>query len=274
MVQALVARRTRDRSCPNRAIPAVLDEDDIASMSASLRRLMSFAAGCLVLTFAGVAVAASTDPQINIDPIDQAWADSIVLTPADVGKSWSADPASDGGSTSDDSSSDSTWCPEGTPDQSDLIATGGVSSSFKRADSSVSSIAIVWQTWDQAQADWDRTLAVMPAQLKCLTAIFKGSTTGIKAVVTAKGPLAFPAVAPRTTAYRIRVVFHSTGRAKKKRKQFTATLDTVVLGNGRASAWIFLDWFNSKPLTGAYERSLAEKMAARMATDPAATPAP
>jgi hypothetical protein len=239
------------------------------------RRLVLLPVVLVVLALAGVAAAADpTNPQISINPIDQSWAESMVLAPADLGRGWVADPSSEGDSSS--SGDESTWCPEGTPNQSDLTTTGGGSSpDFTRGDSSwASSVAIVWQTADQAQSDWDRTLNVMPAFLKCLGGLFSGTAPGVKITVASKGAIPFAAVAPRTSAFRVKLAVKPTRRVKKKRKPLFANYDMVLLGNGRASAWLFLVWFNGKPLSAAYERSLAEKMAARMTTDPAATPAP
>jgi hypothetical protein len=235
-------------------------------------RVHSVAAAALVLfVWAGIAVAAPTDPQIAIDPVDQAWANSIVVTGADLGKSWIAQPPSGGGSGTDDGSA---WCPDGIPDMSDLIVTGGGSSpDFKRRrddTSSVSSYAYVFQTQDQAQADWDRTLATTPAFLDCFAGLFKMSVAGVKFDATPKGAVAFPTIAPRTAVYRIKIVMTSSKRVKRKikRSNETSYIDFVSLGNGRAYSVLFVSWFRSKPLPAGFERSLAEKVASRMATDP------
>ncbi len=244
-----------------------------------MRRLVLLLLASIVLALTGVAGAASTDPQIRIEPVDQAWANSIVLVPADLGKGWKAEPMDERAPSSDDSSDDSTWCAEGIPNRSDLIATGGASSpDFTRSDnSSVSSYSIVWQTPEQAQAEWDRTVTRMPAFINCLAAVFNGGPRAAKLVVTAKGSLAFPAVTSRTAAYRIKIAYEQTVRVKKKRKQKRspfANFDYILFGNGRASVTLIVLSFNPKPLSASYERSLAEKMAARIATDPAATPEP
>ena len=244
-------------------------------MHRAARRLVPLIVVLAVLVVVGVAAAASTDPQISIDPKDQAWADSIVLTPHDLGKGWVADPADTGDASGDElSSDDSTWCPEGVPNESDLTITGGSASpDFTRKDStSVSSFAYVWQTSEQAQSDWDRTLAVMPAEIDCLADLFDTApTSAVKATITAKGTLPFPAVAPRTSAYRIRIVFTSTARVKKsKAPPLVARFDLVLLGNGRSSAWLLVDSFGGK-VTPAFERSLAGKLASRMTVDPAAS---
>jgi hypothetical protein len=162
-------------------------------MSRSVRRLIPFAAVLVVLVAAGIAVATSTDPQVRIDPVDQAWADSIVLTAADLGKGWKID-RTGGVAGGDESSGDSTWCPEGTPSEPDLTITGGSASpDFKRKDdSSVSTYAFVWQTAEQAQADWERTQATMPALVDCFASFFETvSTHAVTATVTYKGSSRF-----------------------------------------------------------------------------------
>jgi hypothetical protein len=239
----------------------------------SARRLVLVPVALIVLALAGVAAAAApTDPQRTINPTDQAWADSIVLARADLGKGWMIDPTSEGNSSDESSES---WCPAGTPDQSDLTMTGnGASLDYTRTDSSyASSLAVVWRTGDEAQADWDRTAAAMPAFLECLGRLFSEAPAGLKVSVTSKAALPFAAVASRTAAYRIKLLIKSTRGPKKKRKKLVANYDMVLFGNGRVSAWLFFVWFNGRPLSAAYEKSLADKMAARMATDPA-PPAP
>lgn len=243
-----------------------------------MRRLVLLPFALIVLVLAGVAAAASGDPQIRTDPLDQAWAQSIVLVPTDLGTGWVAGPVQEPGQQSDDSSNDS-WCAEGIPNRSDLTVTGGAfSPDFTSSnDSSVSSYSMIWQTAEQAQADWDRTITRMPAFINCLAAFFNGGPKAVKIVVTGKGALAFPAVTSRSAAYRIKVAIETTVRVKKKRKKKLlpfANFDYVLFGNGRASATMILLSFNPKPLSIAYERLLAEKMVARMASDPAGTPAP
>jgi hypothetical protein len=239
-------------------------------------RVASLLAGlCLVLALAGVAAAAPTDPNVAINAADQAWADAIVLTRVDLGKGWSAErvpPQSDSESTTDDSSG----CPEGIPDESDLTITGAAGPpGFDRGDSSVASAAIIWQTADQASADWELWTTALPAFMKCLSGFFTGSIAGLKVTVTGNGALtAFAGAAPRVSAYRLKIVFQPPARRKKKAKPLIAYFDFILFGAGRAFGWAFMDSFSPKPLTLAYERSLIEKMAARMANDPAAVPAP
>jgi hypothetical protein len=229
----------------------------------------------VALALAGVAVAATTDPSVAIDPADQAWADSIVLTGADLGKGWSAErvpPESDPEGTADDSSG----CPEGIPDESDLTITGAAGPpGFNRGDSSVASAAIIWQTADQASADWERWTTALPAFMKCLSGLFTGTIAGLKVTVTGNAAVtAFAGAAPRVSAYRIKIVFQPPARRKKKAKPLISYFDFILFGAGRAFGWAFMESFSPKPLTLAYERSLIAKMAARMANDPAAVPAP
>ena len=229
----------------------------------------------MVLALAGVAAAATTDPKVAIDPADQAWADSIVLTGADLGKGWSAGkvpPESDPEGTTDDSSG----CPEGIPDESDLTITGAAGPpGFTRGDSSVASAAIIWQTADQASADWERWTTAMPAFMKCLSGLFTGTIAGLKVTVTGNGAVtAFAGAAPRVSAYRLKIVFQPPARRKKKAKPLIAYFDFILFGAGRTFGWAFMESFSPKPLTLVYERSLIVKMAAHMANDPAAVPAP
>jgi hypothetical protein len=233
------------------------------------RRLILLLAASVALVLGGVAVAAGSDPQVAVDPTDQAWAESIALSPLDLGKGWTGTMATaEGSSGSDDGAS---FCPEADPDQSDLVATGGTGSDFTRGPSSVTSYVIVWQTQEQAQANFDRTVSVMPALQTCTASLLNASFSGIRMTVKASGPLQFPAVATRTSAYRIKITITSAGRTKKKRKPTVLTYDTIVLGNGRALTWLVVMSSSTRPVSFAKETSLASKLAARMEQDPAAT---
>lgn len=202
-----------------------------------------------------------------------AWAATIVLTPADVGKGWS--PAATSGASDDSGGT----CSVATPDESDLTVTGaGASPDFRRSDqSSVSAFTTIWQTADQAQADWDRNIGLMPALLDCLGHEFEGaSTKRVRVSVVSSGPIAFATAAPRAAAYRMKLLFTRTVRVKKKLRHVSsvANLDFVFLGGGRAFTLLSAFWFAKKPLTQAYEESLAGTLATRMAKDPAAASAP
>jgi hypothetical protein len=223
--------------------------------------------------FCGVAAAASTDPQVEIVPADQAWADSIVLTTPDLGTGWKA--RGSGGGAGGGGGGGDVAC--STPDESDLTLTGGSDSpDFQRTDGAfVSSTAIIWKTPEQAQADWDRN--VQPGLLSCLAAgIASASTKQIKIVVTAKKQLAYPALAPRTAAYRVSYVYRTTIKVRKKWRKISmpATFDFVALGSGRATAMLVMVSLNARRLDERYKQGLATMLAGRMATDPNPAPAP
>jgi hypothetical protein len=225
-----------------------------------------------LLAIAGTAGAASTDPQVQIAAADQAWAESVQLTTRDLGPGWSA--ASGGGGDAGDATG-SGLCPGFSPNEADLVLTGGSSSpNFIRNDGAVaSSAATVWQSAEHAQADWDRM--VQPGLLSCLASAFSaGSTKKLRIVVRSKQQVPFPAVAPRTTAYRLGLVFQVSRkvRGKMHKTSVSARFDLVLLGNGRATGMLFFVAFNARPLTDAYKQSLAQLLAQRLATDPAAAP--
>lgn len=243
----------------------------MSSPRRNVRRI--FAVVICALVFCSVAAAASTDPQVQIVPADQAWADSIVLTSSDLGRGWTADP-SIGGGTSSGGSGDGECA---SPDESDLTLTGGSSSpDFERSGGSfVSSTAMVWQTADQAQADWDRN--VKPSLLDCLAAeVASASTKKFKIAVTGKREVVYPALAPRMAAYRISYAYKFRVKVKKKRKTVSvpATFDFVAFGNGRATAMLIMISLNKSPLGESYKQLLATRMTQRMATDPNPAPAP
>jgi hypothetical protein len=237
----------------------------------ALRVLLVVVLGTLAL--AGTAGAASTDPQVQIAPADQAWAETMLLTSRDLGGGWNA--VSPGGSGGSSDASGSALCPGFNPNESDLVVTGGSSSpNFTRADGAfASSAATIWQTAEHAQADWDRL--VQPPLLNCLaSAISAGSSKKVKIVVRSKQPLAFPAVAPRTAAYRLALSFKASVKVRGKLKKISlpATFDFVLLGSGRATGLLFFISFNAKPLSDGYKQSLALRMTQRMAQDPNAAP--
>jgi hypothetical protein len=240
----------------------------LAARRTILRALVTAAVAALAL--AGTAGAAATDPQVQIAPADQAWAESILLSSADLGTGWSA--LSGGGGQAGDASA-SNLCPGFTPNESDLVVTGGSGSpDFMRSDGAVvSSAATVWQTPEHAQADWDRM--VQPQLLSCLaSAIAAGSTKKLKIVIRSKGQLEFPGVASRTAAYRVGLSFRASRKVKGKLKKIAvpATFDLVLLGNGRATGMLLFVFVNAKPITASTEQSVAQLMAQRLAKDPSA----
>jgi len=235
------------------------------------RSLTILAAALAVLVLVGSALAASNDPQIALDPADQAWAQSIVIGASDLGKAWSQAGAGGSSSTAGTSGADAS-CAGFDPDFSDLTVSGNQDSpTFTAFGAVASSEAIVWSTADQAQAAWDREN--QPGFLACVSALLKASSTKhVKLSVGAAGPLSFPSLAPRTAAYRLRVI--STVKVKLKGKTRTVrvggNLDLVLLGSGRVNASVTMFSADSVPLDASFEQQLATTVAGRLSADPRA----
>ena len=247
-------------------MPPRTRRDDIGSVP-RLRRLLLVvvaALGCC----ATAGDAATGDPQYQIVQADQDWADSIVLSASDMGNGWrqsSNDGATDGSSSGDTACS--------SPDESDLIMTGGSSSpDFSRADGAyLSTSAIVWQTADQAQADWDRN--VQAGLLSCLAASVEASSTKkVKIVVAGRKQLTYPALAARSAAYRLSLLFKTSVKVRKKVRRISvrATYDFIAVGTGRATALMWALSFDRSPLSDFNKQQWAMLMVHRMAVDPSA----
>jgi hypothetical protein len=248
-------------------MPPQPQRDDIGIVP-RLRRLLFVLVAALA--FCATAGAAATgDPQYQAVQADQDWASAIVLSGSDMGSGWrqsSSDGATDGGGSAGD-----TAC--STPDESDLTLTAGSSSpDFSRADGAyVSTSAIVWQTADQAQADWDRNVQV--GLLSCLAASAEGSTTKkVKVVVTGRKQLTYPALATRSAAFRLSLVFKTSIKVHKKLRKIAvrATYDFIAVGTGRATALMWALSFDRSPLSDFNKQQWAMLMVQRMAVDPSA----
>jgi hypothetical protein len=227
------------------------------------------AAAAAALAFCAAATAATGDPQYQPSPADQAWTDAIVISGNDVGSGWKRD-GLPGGITGESGPSPS--C--SLPDMSDLVLTGGTySPDFYRSDGAyVAATAVTWQTTDQAQADWSRTL--QPAVMGCLAADLQAeSTKQIKVVVTGRRQLTWPTFGDRSVAYRISVVLKARVKVKKKWRNVSAkaTADFIAVGAGRARAMLWTFSFDAHPLNDFAQQKLAMLMAQRMASPP--TPA-
>ena len=233
-----------------------------------LRRL--FLAVLAALVFCAAAGAAATaDPQFQPVPADQTWADSIVLSAKDFGRDWQSS-GSPGALTGSGNGTSTPTC--SAADESDLVVTGGTySPDFFRNDGAyVSSSVMVWQTADQAQADWDRHL--QPGFMSCLAADAQSaSTKKVKVVVTGRKQLSWPMNAKRSAVYRLALVFKASVKVRGKTRKVSAraTFDFVAVGNGRATATIGALSFNAQPLSDFNKQQLAMLMAQRMAVDPA-----
>jgi hypothetical protein len=248
-------------------MPSAGSKDDIGIVPL-VRRLLAVGLGALVLCAA--AAAATGDPQYQMSPSDQSWADSIVLGVNDLGTGWrkstSGGGSSDGGGTGEDPACS-------TPDESDLIMTGdSASPDFSRSDGAwLSTAAVVWQTPEQAQADWDRN--VQPGLLSCLAASLSASSTKqVKVVVAGKQQLTYPSIGGRTAAYRVSLVLKTSVKVRKKIRKVTvrATFDFIAVGSGRATAMLSALSFNRQPLSDFNKQQWAFLMVERMAVDPSA----
>jgi hypothetical protein len=158
------------------------------------------------------------------------------------------------------------------PDESDLVLTGGsYSPGFFRLDgASVSSSAVVWQTPQQAQADWDRN--IQPALMGCLASELQASAPKkIKVIVTSRRQLNWPAIAPRSAAYRISLLLKTTVKVRKKQRKISirATSDFIAVGAGRATAMLWTMSFDPRPLSDVSKQGYAIAMLRRMAVEPA-----
>jgi hypothetical protein len=155
---------------------------------------------------------------------------------------------------------------------SDLVLTGGTySPDFYRSDGAYfAATAVTWQTPEQAQADWSRTL--QPAVMGCLAADLEAeSTKQVKVVITGRRQLAWPTFGERSVVYRISLVLKAHVRVKKKWRNMSAkaTADFIAVGAGRARAMIWTFAFNAHPLSDVTQQQWATLMAQRMASPPA-----
>jgi len=230
---------------------------------------MKLAAALLAaLALCAAASAATGEPQFQLSQSDQAWTDAIVISANDVGSGWKRD-GLPGGITGETSPSPS--C--SLPDLSDLVLTGGTySPDFYRSDGAyVAATAVTWQTPDQAEADWSRTL--QPAVMGCLAADLQAeSTKQVKVVITGRHQLAWPTFGERSVVYRISLVLKARVKVKKKWRNVSAkaTADFIAVGAGRARAMIWTFAFNAHPLSDLTQQQWALLMAQRMASPPSA----
>jgi hypothetical protein len=230
------------------------------------RRLAVVAVAALALS--GAAVAATGDPQLQLDPADQAWTGSIILNATDVGAGWKGSGSAGPMTAADIGASGS--C--SAPDMSDLVMTGGTySPDFYRNDGAyVAAGAVSWQTAEQAAANWSRSF--QPTVLGCLARDLQAAgTKQVKVVVTGKRQLAWPTFGERSIAYRISLVFKGRTKVRKKWRPVTmkATADFLAIGAGRAEAMLWTFSFDAHPLTDFSQQKWALLMAQRLATPPA-----
>ncbi len=232
-----------------------------------VRRLAVVAFAALALCTA--AAAATGDPQFQLNPADQAWTGSIILGSQDIGAGWQRSGTA-GAITGADTGASASCS---LPDMSDLVLTGGTySPDFTRTDGAyVASTAVAWQTPEQAQADWSRSL--QPALMGCLAGDLQAeSTKQVKVVVASRRQLAWPTFGDRSVAYRISIVLKAHVKVKKRWRNLSAraTADFIAVGVGRARAMIWTLSFNAHPIGDLTKQRWATLLAQRMASPPPA----
>ena len=187
-----------------------------------MRRLL---AALLVLCIAvpAVALAADTDPKKKITAADQAKARSMVFKRTDFAAGWKKVPAAPDSDL---------VCPGFNPDESDLTLTGEAETDFEHAQIGfVGSASEIFATKEDAVNSWTRT--DKPATARCIGYFFKqGQTTKTtKVTIVSAGRMAFPKLAPRTTAFKIVARLAITNEGKPTTVPVTVQL--VAFGQGR-----------------------------------------
>ena len=158
-----------------------------------MRRLAALAV-LLSLAAAGAALAVQGDPQKRITPADQARAKAMLLRMGDFGPTFRAVQLPPIGSNSFDLA-----CP--AIDQSDLVVTGEARSpAFAGAFESYNSATQVYATAAAARTSWNR--ATSRAGLRCAVRVVRTLSRRQGLEYVSYRRIAFPAVAPRTAAYR------------------------------------------------------------------------
>jgi hypothetical protein len=202
----------------------------------------------------GAAAAAQGDPKKVIVPAVQAQAKAINIQRSDLpGTGWTSKPP-----TPDDSNP---RCSYYNPDQSDLTENGDADSAeFSHGQEAVvSSSTSIFASAAQGRTAYARV--VRPDLPKCLAELFrKGTGQAARFTIVSVAPLSFAKLADKTNAYRI-VTDYRASTGQKVR----VTFDIVVLNRGKVDvALLFLRIGGA--FSASFERGIASKVAARMAT--------
>jgi hypothetical protein len=188
------------------------------------------------------------DPQRRPTPADQALARAALLRRSDL-RNWLTRPRV--------KPTVANRCRSFSPSLSSLVETGAAQSpEFVRGRLVVSSNVIVFATTNQAAAAW-RQLATLKL-LECVREKL-ASTPGIHVRSISNRLLAFPQVAPRSTAFRSSFRLSAFGDAKNSRGSF----DVVLLGRGRALA-VLAASADGDAFPAAIERRIASLIAKRL----------
>jgi hypothetical protein len=210
----------------------------------------------VALLLAAPAVAADGEPRKALTKKDQATAKSIVLRRSDLGAGFTAMKRPD-----DEPLPKGARC--GALDEGDLTVTGDANSpDFRLATGgvfvTVGSSAHIYRTLGDANTSWRR--GTSKQTLTCLGDIVRLSAApGQKISIVSSKQVAFPAVAPKTSAYRLVVTIAATGTQRVR-----AYVDAIVLQRGKIQS-VLLFTSLGRPIADAERTALAAVVAARMA---------
>ena len=130
-------------------------------------------------------------------------------------------------------------CPGFNPDESDLTLTGEAGTDFEHTQGLlfVGSASEIFATKEDAVKSWTRS--DKPATARCMGYFFKqGQTTKTtKVTIVSAGRMAFPKLAPRTTAFKVVARLAITNEGKTT--TVPITLQLVAFGQGRGDTSMF-----------------------------------
>jgi hypothetical protein len=214
-----------------------------------LRRLLAVAALLAFLVAAGSVSASHQDPQKRLARADNARARAMLVTRADLPPGFLAQR---GGSEDPHGN-----CDPGVS-ESDLTLTGEADGTqFALGPVLVSSAAQIYRSTADADASWRRSTSA--AGVRCGTMLLRQefAKQGIRLVSLRR--VAFPRVAQRTVAYRVRL------SARTPQGTVQLFVDLVALKHDRAHATVIVGTPLAPPQR-ADELRIARLVAGRMAT--------
>ena len=203
-----------------------------------------------------VATAANGEPRKALTKDGQQTARSVVLKRADLGAGFTSLARG-----KDDDLPKGARC--GALDESDLTVTGdAVSPDFRFAQGAafvtIGSTVQVYRTLRDANTSWRRGTASRTTT--CLSDIVRLSAApGQKITVVSAKRVPFPAISPKTTAYRLVVTIGLAGT-----QQIRAYVDAVILQHGRIQTGLLFTSVG-RPVEEVDRVALAAVVAARMA---------
>lgn len=202
-------------------------------MTSRLGRMRCPLAALVILCVAipAIALAGDTDPKKRITPADQAKARSMVLKRSDFATGWKP--------VKVQPNAEELVCPGYDPDESDLTLTGEtrVEFDYPQGVASAASFSAVYVSKSDAVKSWTRNNK--PAIADCIGQYFRkglnGPGTTVK--IVSAGRMAFPKLAPRTTAYKVvaRVSFTANGQTQT----LPFTIQFFALGRGRGDTAMY-----------------------------------